>query len=487
MLLEQDEQTGVASASARAGKDEMNFAEFPIALLTDRVPKGQKSIRFEDQIYDERRKKLITRRRVIEGSEEYGLPTATDDTVILALIQLTKLKTEFTRREVEFSRLELIKMLGWPNEGKSYDRIKLSLQRIANVTYNYDNAWWDGRQKTWTTKIFHIIETAEINDSRDSDGQGGLFKSRIVWNEVVFNSFQAGFLRNIDFQLCMCLKYPTALRMYRFLGKRFHHKPDWTFDLKEFAHDFIGLGRNYEGGTQIARKLQPAIQELEKVGFLEPLGEGERFQKHRGGWSIRFVQKAPALDFSTHALPATSTQSSSGSASPCLVTELTDRGVTRATALDLVERHPAAAIEAKIDVFDWLTEQQDKRVAKSPAGYLVKSIENDYAIPKSFISRAERQRREEARQAKEREAAQERRRQQQEDARHKDEQTAIIAYWESLTPRQQAELDEDAKAQADADTLALETGPFKRFAKQIRRDNYIRELLKNRKRVPVKG
>ena len=38
-------------------------------------------------------------------------------------------------------------MLGWPNEGRSYDRIKLSLQRIANVTYNYDNAWWDPRQK----------------------------------------------------------------------------------------------------------------------------------------------------------------------------------------------------------------------------------------------------------------------------------------------------------------------------------------------------
>ena len=73
----------------------MNFAEFPIALLTDRVPKGQKTIKFEDQIFDEKRKKLITRRRIIEGSEEYGLPTATDDAVILALIQLTKLKKQF--------------------------------------------------------------------------------------------------------------------------------------------------------------------------------------------------------------------------------------------------------------------------------------------------------------------------------------------------------------------------------------------------------
>lgn len=235
------------------GKDEMNFAESPIALLTDRVPKGQTNIIFEDQVYDERRKKLITRKRVIEGSKEYGLPTATDDTVILALIQLTKLKSDFTQCEVEFSRLELIRLLGWPNEGKSYDRIKLSLLRIKAVNYIYDNAWWDARQKKWTTRAFNIIDNVEINDSRATNGQSGLFPSRIVWNEVVFDSFQTGFLRNIDFRLCMRLEHPTALRMYRFLGKRFYLKPDWTFDLKEFAYEHVGLGRNYEGGTQIVQ------------------------------------------------------------------------------------------------------------------------------------------------------------------------------------------------------------------------------------------
>ena len=301
MLIAPTKQTEVPSSLLQPGKDEMNFAEFPIALLTDRVPRGQKSIKFEDQIYDERRKKLITRKRVIEGSEEYGLPTATDDTVVLALIQLTKLKSDFSRREVNFSRLELIRMLGWPNEGKSYDRIKLSLQRIANVTYNYDNAWWDPRQKAWTTKIFHIIDTVEINDSRASDGQGGLFPSRIVWNEVVFDSFQSGFLRNIDFHLCMRLEHPTALRMYRFLGKRFYHKPDWTFDLKEFAYEHIGLGRNYEGGTQIARKLQPAIKELEGLGFLTPLSENERFTKKGHDWSIRLIQQSPTIPLLTDA------------------------------------------------------------------------------------------------------------------------------------------------------------------------------------------
>src|SRR5205823_3435656 len=124
------DESEVLPSPSPSGKDEMNFAEFPIALLTDRVPKDQKIIKFEDDIFDEKRKRIVTRRRIIEGSEEYGLPTATDDLVILGLIQLTKLKGGFKKREVEFTRLELIKMLGWADEGRSYDRIKLSLLRI---------------------------------------------------------------------------------------------------------------------------------------------------------------------------------------------------------------------------------------------------------------------------------------------------------------------------------------------------------------------
>jgi hypothetical protein len=463
------------------GKDEMNFAEFPIALLTDRVPKGQKLIKFEDQIFDEKRKKLVTRRRIIEGSEEYGLPTATDDLVVLALIQLTKLKGDFRNREVEFTRLELIKMLGWADEGKNYDRIKLSLLRIQSVNYVYDNAWWDTRQKMWTTKAFHIIDNVEINDSRASNGQTGLFTSRILWNEVVHDSFQAGFLRDIDFQLCMRLEHPTALRIYRFLGKRFYVRPEWIFDLKEFAYEHVGLGRNYEGGTQISRKLLPAIAELETVGFLEPLPEAERFIKKGRDWSIRFIQKQAA----NAALPASAKHAKLET--PPLAIELANRGVTKTTAAELVQRHPAEFIQLKMDVFDWLLEKQDKRIAQNPAGYLVKSINDDYADPKGFISKAEQQQRQEARQAKERKTAEDRRRQQEQDAREKAERQAIEAYWASLTPQQQAELDAASLAQADPATVAMETGPLRRMGQTIRRHEYIRQLLAIREQVAAEG
>jgi hypothetical protein len=465
----------------RPGKDEMNFAEFPIALLTDRVPKGQKSIKFQDEIFDQKRKRVITRRRIIEGSEEYGLPTATDDAVILALIQLTKQKSNLTQREVEFTRLELIRMLGWPNEGKSYDRIKLSLLRIANVTYNYDNAWWDPRQKTWTTKVFHIIDTVEINDSRASGGQNGLFPSRIYWGDVVFDSFQAGFLRNIDFQLCMRLEHPTALRMYRFLGKRFHVKTDWTFDLKELAYDHIGLGRNYEGGTQIARKLQPAIMELENVGFLEPLSEDERFIKKGREWSVRFLQKAPALTLVVPPLAA----DEQASLSP-LIDELITRGVGKEKAQRIAERFEPATIKTKLEVFDWLVAKKDKRAAKSPAGFLVKSIEEDYPAPKDFISKAEQQQRLEARQARERLESAERSRKQQQDFLNRAKDQRDLAYWKGLSADEQAQLLQTIDALATPEQLESEIGPLKHMGQLLRKNAYIRALLDSQEQPAIK-
>ena len=432
------EQVETLSELLRIGKDEMNLAEFPMTSLSDRPIAGETSLKFEDQIYDDRKKKIILRKRIIEGSKEYGLPTATDDAVILALIQLTKLKNSFSSREVDFTRHELITLLNWPNKGQSYDRIALSLHRLAGVTYHFENSWWDNRRKAWMSKIFGIIDNVDLNDSRETDGQGALFCSRIVWNQTVLDSFQAGYLRSLDFHLAISFKHVISMRIYRFMGKRFHLQPEWTFDLKDFACEHIGLARNYEGGVQLVRKLKPAIEELEGVGFLAPLPENERFSKKGRDWSIRLIQPSPALTSFAETPPV------SEAATPPLVSDLVQRGITKAIAEELVQRHSAEMIQQKLDVFDWLVEKQDKRAAKNPAGFLRRAIETDYATPKGFESRAERQARAAAQHQAERKAAAERRRQHEQEAKRQ----RANAYIKQLGQAERLALEAEALAAA---------------------------------------
>jgi hypothetical protein len=463
------------------GRDEMNLAEFPIALLTDRIPKDQKEAVYQDEIFDERTGRTLARKLTIQAGSR-GLTTAIDDEVILAMIQITRAKNGFSNKRVEFTRFELINKLGWPNAGTSYDRIELALDRWTSVYLKYENAWRDNRTKAWTSpQGFHIIDNFKLNDSRTTGDQMELMPSYIVWNDVIFDSFQAGYLKPLDYDLCMGLRNSTAKRMYRFLDKRFHHKPDWLFDLKELAHEHIGMGRHYEGPAHLKRNLQPAIEELETVGFLEPLPESERFPKDSKNWKIRLIQKSSALT------PLPAPANDPDPTLPALVTELINRGVTKATAVELVAKHPAETIQLKIDVFDWMVEKQDKRIAKSPAGYLVKSIADDFAAPKGFIPKAERQRLDEACKAKEREAAEARRREKEEHARDLAERKAVNAYWESLTLDQQTKIDAAATATADPETLALESGPLKRMGQQIRRNEYIRDLLRSRQSVAAEA
>jgi len=45
----------------------------------------------------------------------------------------------------------------------------------------------------------------------------------VVWNEILFKSFQDGYVRNLDMSVLRQLKKPAAKRMYRFLDKRLYN------------------------------------------------------------------------------------------------------------------------------------------------------------------------------------------------------------------------------------------------------------------------
>src|SRR5262245_28683272 len=110
------------------GRDEMNLVECPLSSVADRFLDGRKTVVFADHGWDPERKALAKRERAISGSDRYGLPTARDEDVLLACVQLSALQ-DFREREVRFSRYELLKLLRWPDEGKSYKRLGVSLRR----------------------------------------------------------------------------------------------------------------------------------------------------------------------------------------------------------------------------------------------------------------------------------------------------------------------------------------------------------------------
>ena len=360
---------------ALEGRDELNLAEFPIALLASRANGDRKTIHFEDRIWDRCRSDYVTRRLVISASDKYGLPTALDDEVILGLIQLSR-EQGFESRRVFFSRYHLLHILGWRREGKSYSRLETSLKRWLGVTLYYENAWWDKASQAWVHENFHILEQLSIYDRQRQLLQAGLGElplSMFVWNDVVYRSFRSGYLKQIDMDLYRRLQSPIAKRLYRLLDKRFYHKRRWEFSLRELACEHVGLSRSYDTG-QLKRKLRPAVDELESAGYLQPMAEAERFVRvGPGQWQVHFRKgslRKSAPPPQTEAEP--------------LKARLIERGVHPLVADELLASRTSAEIELRMEAVDWLVGKVGQRGLRNPAGYLVQSIRDRYELPTGF-------------------------------------------------------------------------------------------------------
>jgi hypothetical protein len=354
------------------GTDENNLAEFPLALLSDTVSTHQRTLEFEDTVKDWKTGQQVTRRVCVTGSEKYGLPTAKDDQVLAALLQLTGIANNFTNPEVSFTKHQVIQLLGWDNSGWAYDRVEESLHRWKAVSVHYWNAWRDHKNGTWIdTEAVGIIEYFKIADGRRHRvSPERASHSRFVWNRELFNSFKAGYLKPLDFGFYRSLKRPAAQRAYRFLDKRFYHQPDWEFDLRTFACEKLGFSRNYDTG-QLKARLRPAMVELERAGYIKPVS----FRKVRPKtWTVSVSQ-----NLTKQVIPPASSLDSSS-----LTQRLVERGVAKLTAASLSKDYPATRIEEKLAIFDWLVTRRDKRVSTNAPGFLVAAIRKDYSAPKDY-------------------------------------------------------------------------------------------------------
>ena len=82
------------------------------------------------------------------GIPATGSPFAKDDDVLLACVQLSSINGFATRR-VDFTRYDLLKLLRWSQDNKSYRRLATSLRRGKGTTVYSDRTFYDHAPKSW--------------------------------------------------------------------------------------------------------------------------------------------------------------------------------------------------------------------------------------------------------------------------------------------------------------------------------------------------
>ena len=363
------------ASSLPVGRDEMNLSEIPFTLLSNQPDIGTKTIRGPNWL--------------IAGSEEFGLPLAIDEEVYVAMMKLTK-DHEFRLRKIPFSRYGIMTLMGWKTSGGSYRRIRDALRRLTGV-YIETRKFWDNTRKITVERGFHILDDFTLVDSsrgrKPGLDQTDLPLSTFTWSELIFDSFQAGYIKLLDMERYFRLTLPTSKRAFRYLDKRFYQRDSIEIDLNEYAYDCLGLSRKYRYPSKIKEKLDPSFEELIADGFLKSFSYKERKD------SITIViKRASPKKLRSGRKPEEQEEEIQVQPVHPLAEELVKRGVSEDVADDLVARYSLEQIGQKIEVFDWLMASGSPYVQDNPPGFLRKSIECNWQIPANFVSRAEKER-----------------------------------------------------------------------------------------------
>lgn len=257
------------------GVDELNIAEFPLAVLSQR-PKGNK-VTYSNLVTDPVTRKKIKRELVISADQkDTSLPTVLDANVILALLQFHERIDE--RNFQSFHLREICRILGLNEDGRTVSRVKQSLITYYNLDLSYSNAWFDAYSKEWRHAKFRIINAIEYTDSGEM---------KIQWGEHFLKNIKSGYLKPLDLELFRNLKNPIAQTLFRFLDKKFYTRHALDYEVENLAFNHLGFPKSSTPDiSTIKKRLKVPITILEDFNFIER--DPKRFYKKRKIWRIRF-------------------------------------------------------------------------------------------------------------------------------------------------------------------------------------------------------
>lgn len=262
----------------RHGRDEMNLVEYPFASLWKNTEPGTEILHEWETEHPVTGRTLKAFWRVT-GDPKLGLPTPSDEQVYLALMELTE-ETGLRSPSVHFTRHDLLRRLNWPVDQHYYNLLRDAFTRLGAVFITSQNAFWDAKARSFKTIGFNLIDNFEIleerrgrkrkdaRDNREAEAQISLPVSFFKWNDVLFESFQSGYIRAIDLDFALSLRSSIALRLYRYLDKKsYDGRKEFEVELAVLCERHLGM-KPCRYPSKFKERLSPAHDELLERRFL---------------------------------------------------------------------------------------------------------------------------------------------------------------------------------------------------------------------------
>jgi hypothetical protein len=245
------------------GKDEMNLAEYPLSILTHRIPRNRKTYSFTQRITDHEGT-LVKQSWSVLGSDKYGLPTPYDDDVLIALLYCYK-EQKPQGKQIHFSLYKLCQIMQKALSKREYDRMRDSLNRLTSTTIVATNCFYDNLAKSWVSEAFHLFDRYKLYQERKGRAASPHL-SFVEMSEFFYRSVAvANYIKDLDLGIYYTLALPISKRLFRYLDKNRYKKRRYEETVMRMAYK---LPLTYAYPSQVKQKLAPAHEELLRHGYL---------------------------------------------------------------------------------------------------------------------------------------------------------------------------------------------------------------------------
>ncbi len=298
----------------------------------------------------------------VVGGREYGLPGPVDRDVHVGVMKLVHRAGGLPLDGVvSFSLYELLKILGKNRGGNNYEKVRESLDRVADCVIYAKNAFYDNESEQFCT---HRFTPWSVHFASTRQGQGRSTERHVLkFHEILVRSYNSGYLKTLDTNFFFSLKSPMAKSLYQLVDAKRRGKLSWTVGVQQLRQ-LIPMPESYQYDSKIREKVEPGLKELKQRGFLERADSEQRGENQVICFRIsrRFVeaQERPQVSLSSR---------ERGTADA-----LIRHGVATPTAQKLVSENGAGHCRRYLDSLPHQTG------VTNPAGWLIKYIENAWPV-----------------------------------------------------------------------------------------------------------
>jgi len=393
-------------------RSEVNFLVFPFFALWDKDVRKKTVTEYKTVVIRGAQKLEVA--WTVSSNPRYGYPGPFDREVHKAIEQIISELPLPIQNPIPLGSLYglykrmSVKKIG----GSQYKKIKEVLKRITSATIESEGTFYDKQRKRWIEDVFHLYDRIIFKGEELSNG-GIADNNYLYLGSWYLDNINANYVKPIDWNYYRALGTSIAQRLYELLsikfyglikkkGKSISYRYSTICDLLPITRQ-----RYFSDARNI---LDPAHKKLRDTGFFENWDWEELPQEGtEKDWLIRYYPGRRAreeierfkvggqLEFELppHVEKETAEDGTELSVEESSIAEqLIQRGITRSTARNLVKNYPTEQIGRQVEVFDWLKERKGSLIGKNPAGFLRKSIEENYQFPKEYLVHREREARE---------------------------------------------------------------------------------------------